>query len=167
MGLAVRDKTSADRDWIAPFMAKEWGGTAMVTRGRVHRTEDLPALVAEHDGAPVGLLHYCPGEGAGEGAGERACEIVSLDAMQRGSGVGSALLDALIERLAASGRVRLWVITTNDNLDALRFYQRRGFSLAAVHRGAVDEARRLKPSIPHVGNHGIPIRDEVELERRL
>jgi hypothetical protein len=58
----------------------------------------------------------------------------------------------------------VWLVTTNDNLDALRFYQRRGLRLVAVHAGAVDEARRLKPEIARVGEYGIPIRDEIELE---
>jgi hypothetical protein len=31
----------------------------------------------------------------------------------------------------------------------------------------VDEARRLKPSIPLVGDHGIPVHDELELELPL
>jgi hypothetical protein len=64
------------------------------------------------------------------------------------------------------GCARLWVITTNDNVDALRFYQRRGFCLVRVHRGAVDRSRAgLKPEIPAVGAYGIPLRDEIELER--
>ncbi|MGD8245715.1 MAG: hypothetical protein PVG25_02965 [Anaerolineae bacterium] len=62
---------------------------------------------------------------------------------------------------------RIWLITTNDNLAALRFYQRRGFSLVAVHPGAVDQARTLKPEIPAIGHSGIPIRDEIELELPL
>ena len=65
------------------------------------------------------------------------------------------------------GCTRLWVITTNDNVDALRFYQRRGFRLVRVHRGAVDRSRaRLKPEIPSVGAYGIPLRDEIELEKQ-
>jgi hypothetical protein len=73
-----------------------------------------------------------------------------------------------LDQLAARhGCARLWVITTNDNVDALRFYQRRGFRLAAVHRGAVDDSRsRLKPEIPVTGAYGIPLRDEIELEKR-
>jgi hypothetical protein len=64
------------------------------------------------------------------------------------------------------GCARLWVITTNDNVDALRFYQRRGFCLVEVHRGAVDRSRvTLKPEIPAAGACGIPLRDEIELER--
>jgi GNAT superfamily N-acetyltransferase len=95
-----------------------------------------------------------------------ACEILTLHAEPRGQGTGSALLEA-VERIAReAGCTRLWLITTNDNLDALRFYQRRGFRLAHVHVGAVDDARsRLKPEIPEVGDHGIPLRDELELVR--
>jgi ribosomal protein S18 acetylase RimI-like enzyme len=82
--------------------------------------------------------------------------------------VGSGLL-RLAEQVASErGCRRLWLITTNDNVDALRFYQRRGFRLAALHRGAVDDSRaRLKPEIPTVGDHGIPLRDELELDKDL
>jgi hypothetical protein len=53
-------------------------------------------------------------------------------------------------------------------VDALRFYQRRGFRLVALHPGAVDDSRRrLKPEIPELGEYGIPIRDELVLEREL
>ena len=67
-----------------------------------------------------------------------------------------------------AGCRRLWLVTTNDNVDALRFYQRRGFRLTELQAGAVDVSRAtLKPSIPEVGDHGIPIRDELVLERSL
>jgi RimJ/RimL family protein N-acetyltransferase len=66
-----------------------------------------------------------------------------------------------------AGVGRVWLITTNDNTAALRFYQRLGFDLVALHRDAVDAARSIKPSIPLVGNDGIPIRHELELELRL
>ena len=77
-----------------------------------------------------------------------------------------ALIAAVKDIAGRAGCTRLWVITTNDNVDALRFYQRRGFTLAALHAGAVDESRaRLKPEIPVFGDHGIPLRDELELEQ--
>ncbi len=60
--------------------------------------------------------------------------------------------------------IEVWLITTDANLHALRFYQRRGLVLAALHRNAVEAARRIKPEIPLIGNDGIPIRDELELE---
>jgi len=77
-------------------------------------------------------------------------------------------LVAAVKRAAQeTGCRRLWLITTNDNLDALRLYQRRGFTLAAVHPNAAAEARRLKPEIPLIGEYGIPIRDELELEMEI
>jgi ribosomal protein S18 acetylase RimI-like enzyme len=90
-------------------------------------------------------------------------EVVYIEVTDKHQGVGTRLLDAVEARTEAR---RLWLVTTNDNLDALRFYQRRGFRIARVRPGAVDEARRtLKPSIAEVGNFGIPIRDEIVLER--
>jgi GNAT superfamily N-acetyltransferase len=82
-------------------------------------------------------------------------------------GAGTALIEALVSRLRVEGVSVLRVTTTNDNLDALRFYQRRGFRIIAVRPGAVDESRRVKPSIPAIGEYGIPIRDEIELERQV
>jgi ribosomal protein S18 acetylase RimI-like enzyme len=91
-----------------------------------------------------------------------------LHAGQQWRGVGSALLQLVDQVATEQGCRRLWLITTNDNVDALRFYQRRGFRLAALHRGAVDDCRaRLKPEIPTVGDYGIPLRDELELDKQL
>ena len=80
-------------------------------------------------------------------------------------GAGSALLAACVRAAVDAGATRLWLITTNDNMPALRFYQRRGFVLVALRPGAIDEARRtLKPEIHLTGRDEIPIRDEIELE---
>ncbi len=98
-------------------------------------------------------------------AGE--CEIVTIDSLIEGIGIGTALIDAVKAAAVAATCERLWLITTNDNVKALRFYQRRGFALVAVYRNALEESRRLKPEIPLVGVHGIPLRDEIELELRL
>jgi hypothetical protein len=58
----------------------------------------------------------------------------------------------------------MWLTTTSDNLDQLRFYQGRRFRIVALRAAAVDEARRdLKPEIPKVGSFGIPMRDELDL----
>ena len=119
-----------------------------------------PALLAENGGRIVGALTYVI-----EG---NACEVLTLHADRRRSGVGTALL-AEVERLAGrAGCVRLWLITTNDNVDALRFYQRRGFRLVGVNANAVDESRaRLKAEIPETGAYGIPLRDELELVKEI
>ena len=119
-----------------------------------------PVLVTEQEDRVVGVLTYVLD-------GDR-CEILTLHVAARYRGIGTALIEQL-EWLAESQGCRfLCVITTNDNVDALRFYQRRGFRLAKLHPGAVDESRRsLKPEIPVEGEHGIPIHDELELEKPI
>lgn len=157
--VVVRPGNESDAGWLTGVLTSRWGATKIVSRGRTHDASRLPSLVAELDGERLGLATYR--------VGGKEVELVSLDALVVGRGVGSALLRATVERAAASGCRRLWPVTTNDNLDALRFYQRRGLRIAAIHRGAVDEARRLKPLIPEVGLSAIPVHDEVELELRL
>jgi ribosomal protein S18 acetylase RimI-like enzyme len=155
--MIVREYRDADRAWAEPFMQEEFGGPLQARRGELLDVLSLPGFVAERDGSPVGLLTYrLEGD---------ECELAFVAAFDRHVGVGTVLVDALFE--AASGCKRIWLVTTNDNLEALRFYQRRGFALSAVRPGAIDEARgRLKPQISRVGAFGIPLRDEIELEHR-
>ena len=94
----------------------------------------------------------------------RECEVITLNSLRAEIGVGSSLLGAAREAARAASCRRIWLITTNDNLAALKFYQKRGWRLAAIHRDALEESRRLKPEIPRVGIDGIPLRDEIELE---
>lgn len=158
-GVLVRPLAEADRTWANHLIAGRWGSTQMVTRGVLHDVTRLPGLVAWRAGERAGLLTY-------HLAGD-SCEIVSLDSLVEGAGVGSALIAAAQEMARAAGCQRVWLVTTNDNLPALRFYQKRGFRLVAVYPGAVDKARRLKPEIPAVGLEGVPLRDELELELAL
>lgn len=144
----------------AALPASEWG-SVVARLGELVDLDELPALVAEVGGAPAGLLTWRHDAGAGE------IEVVGIEAWIRDRGVGAALLRAVRSEGRRLGVRRLWLITNNDNLDALRFYQRRGWELAAVHRGGTDRSRAVKPSIPLVGDHGIPVHHEVELELRL
>ena len=121
---------------------------------------DKALLAEDENGALIGVLTF-------QTAG-RDREISALYAAASWRGIGSALIEAAVDLARVDGCDRLWLVTTNDNVDALRFYQRRGFRLIELHQGAVDESRAtLKPSIPEVGDHGIPLRDELVLERRL
>src|SRR5215211_4644075 len=120
------------------------------------RPEEHPGFVAEDGNQRLGLVTYHIGDGE--------CEIVTIDSVVEGRGVGTALLHAVTAQARAAGCRRVWLITTNDNLNALRFYQGRGFRLVAVHSGAMDASRRMKPEISEVGHFGIPVRDELELE---
>ena len=139
-------------------MDAEWGGSLQARRGELLDVLALPGVVAEADGRPVGIATYR--------LEDYECELAFMAAFERGRGIGTALLDGV--RDAAAGCRRIWLVTTNDNLDALRFYQRRGFLLVALRPGAVDAARSaLKPLIGRIGDFGIPIRDELELELEL
>jgi len=126
-----------------------------VSRGRLHAADHLAAFIADDAGHAVGLATYS--------VVGKDTELVSIDSLVEGRGVGTALLGAVASAACAAGSRRLWLVTSNDNLDALRFYQRRGLRLVAVHPGAVDAARTLKPQIPVLGSHGIPLHDEIEL----
>jgi ribosomal protein S18 acetylase RimI-like enzyme len=147
------------RQWAANLLEREWGSTLVVSRGRLHDALALAGFVAEMDGSPVGLATYRL-----EGS---QCELVTINSLRPGAGIGTALLLAVSRTAREEGCLRLWLITTNDNLEAMGFYQRRGLELVAVHRNALEETRRLKPQLPLIGRHGIPLRDELELELRL
>jgi ribosomal protein S18 acetylase RimI-like enzyme len=156
--LRVRALRDDERAWAAGVVRESWDET-VVSGGREHRPAVLPALVAEADGERAGLATYLIEDGD--------CELVTLDALTVGGGIGGALVEALADTARAAGCTRLHVVTTNDNLPALRLYQRHGFVLAAVRLDGVAASRRRKPQIPATGHAGIPIRDELVLERAL
>ncbi len=154
--ITYRPTTETDRLRIRMFIAAQWGEPRVVGHGTVYLPETLPGFVAEQDGAWVGLLTYT--------IEDDQCELVSIDSLIEGRDIGTTLVNLLIEKVRLAGCKRLWLITTNDNINALRFYQKRGFVLVAVHRNAVEWSRQVKPAIPLIGAFGIPIRDEIELE---
>jgi ribosomal protein S18 acetylase RimI-like enzyme len=157
MSLVVRPARPGDRGWIAEAMLSEWGSLRVVSCGRM--TDDasaLPGVVAERDGRPAGYAMLRLEGDAGE--------VVTLHALERGAGVGSALLEAARAEAARAGCARLWLMTTNDNVEAIRFYQRRGWDWVGFRRDAITASRRLKPEIPETGEHGIPLRHEIVFE---
>src|SRR6516225_9445417 len=133
----IRPAYATDVAWIGNFLRKRWGATTVAVHDEVIDAAQLPALVA---GPHRGLATYRRLDGD--------AELVTLDAVPPGSGTGTALIEALSSKLRAEGCVRLWLTMTNANLSALQFYLRRGFRLRRVRPGAVDNARKLKPSIP-------------------
>jgi len=150
----VRPLREDERGWVRSTIRERWGSEIVVAHGNVYEPALLPGFVAEDEGGPVGLLTYVL-----EGD---VCEIVTIEAFEEGRGIGSALIGAV----KGLGARRLWLITTNDNVHAQRFYERQGFTLVAVDEGAVDRARLAKPEIPLVGNDDIEIHDELEYELR-
>jgi len=152
----IRIEPVSERAWLVDYLLEHWGAPGVVSRGKVWTGEELMALRAWHDGAVVGVVSWF--------AMADSFEIVTLNSDRRQSGVGTALMDAAVDAIRKAGARRVRLITTNDNIDALRFYQRRGWCLVALHPGAIAVSRRLKPSVPDKGAYGIPIRDEIELE---
>lgn len=156
---SLRSLTPTDADRVAVFIREQWGAEFVVAHGSVFFPQNLPGFVALAGEAIVGLLTY-------HRAGE-SCEVVTLDSLRPAAGIGTALIEAVKQVARQTQCKRLWLMTTNDNLNALRFYQKRGFELVAVHRHALELSRLVKPQIPLVGEEGIPLRDEIELEMKL
>jgi len=154
--VALRCITPDDLPRLRKFWQDHWAGEEMVVHGEVFRPEQLEGFVNEDW---TGLVTYV--------TGADGCEIISLDALKEGSGIGTALIEAVVDEAGRRGCRRVFLSTTNDNLLALGFYQRRGFELVCIRRGAVAESRKRKPGIPLIGDNDIPLRDEIELELRL
>jgi GNAT superfamily N-acetyltransferase len=153
----VREATDADRAAARELFERDFGRTHIVAFGEVMDIDQMPALVAQVHQDISGALAY-------RSLGE-ALHVVALatDPMWQRTGVGGHLIaeaELLARRLAMK---RLIVSTTNDNLPALYFYQRRGYKLTELVPGSVIE--HTKQSVP--GFAGIPVRDEVRLEKKL
>jgi len=159
MSAAIRIETVTDKAWLARYIRARWGEPGVVSRGKLRTGEELSAFRADDQGETAGVVSWDFENGS--------AEIVTLDSDRPGRGAGTSLLQAAVATLREAGAARVWLVTTNDNVDALRFYQRRGWRLAALYPNAVAESRKLKASIPETGAHGIPIRDEIELEYPL
>jgi ribosomal protein S18 acetylase RimI-like enzyme len=151
----VQPLRNGEREWLREFLRERWGGEPILGRGRVRQLDELRALVALDLDQRVGVATYALD-------GDRA-ELVTLDALREGAGVGRALVEAVAQAARDHGATVLVVMTTNDNLRALKLYQRAGFRLHELRPGAVEQARRLKPSIAWIGHDGIPVRDELDL----
>lgn len=159
MSFTLRPAADSDRPFLRAFMREHWGDEAMIDRDRIFYPAEHPAFIAEDGETVVGVVTYQLHDGQ--------CEVTSLNSLRRQQGIGGALMDAVIAEAKRANCRRVWLITTNDNLDGLKFYQKRGFRLVALYPGAIDQARNLKPAISLVGENGIPIRDELELELEL
>ena len=154
----IRDLETDDHAWADGLLAAHQASRMTARLGELLDPLELPGLVAEANGTRVGLatVHEAPGAGL---------ELVTLHVATPGSGIGTTLLETVLQVAAASGHERVWLVTTNDNLHAIHFYLRRGMRVARVHAGAVAADRGLKPEIAQVNaGNGIPIRDLVQLE---
>jgi len=151
----IREKKIEDNDWVKSVATEQWGSEKIISREKMHHVLTLPGFIAEKEGKQVGVILYF--------IENDECEIVSLYSSIEKNGIGTELMKKVIEESKKGNCKRVWVLTTNDNTYALKFYQKRGFVLFAVRINKIEE-QRLKKPIPQTGNDGIPIRDEIELE---
>ena len=155
----VPDDVTAAEDLMAALMA----GRIQQRLGHSVDVLALDGVGAWEDGRLVGLCMWSGPDGANRS--ELAALAVAED--RRNRGIAAALVEAVADAARATGAEVQWLVTTNDNLDALRLYQRHGYRLAGLRPAAIDEARKAKPLIPTTGRYGIPMRDELILERTL
>jgi RimJ/RimL family protein N-acetyltransferase len=155
----VRPLNDSDKEWLEAFTIEHWGAKEVVVHGTIFLPTTLPGFVAELGDLPMGVITYQ--------IRQNDCELVTLNCVVKRQGIGTALIQIVEETAQKAGCRRITLVTTNDNLDAMRFYQRRGYRLSAIHYGAVTAARNVKPVIPVVGDYGITLQDEVVLEKQL
>ncbi|MFX1485328.1 MAG: GNAT family N-acetyltransferase [Promethearchaeota archaeon] len=157
--LHIRETTPNDSKWLEEVLIDAWASTRVVSRGIIHQADELPGIVAVIGSERIGLLTF--------NINNSDFEIVTLNALKKREGVGTALIQEAQRIAQVRGCTRMWVITTNDNKAAIEFYQSLGFHVIMVHKNAIEQSRRLKPEIPLIGINGIPITDEIELEKLL
>lgn len=148
-----------DKALISDFITKNWGSPFSVSRGKIYHIVDLPGFICKQGGKIAGLITYH--------IAKKDCEIVTLNSKIENEGLGTQLINKVINVARKNECKRVWLVTTNDNVNAIRFYQKRGFDWTGFYRDAMVESRKLKSEIPWYGNDGIPIRHEIEFEHRL
>ena len=157
--MEIKKIDQRNRKQIDAFIIRQWYTRQMVVRGESIDLGFADGFYACDGDEIIGLITYR--------LLEKEMEILSLDSLQGHQGIGTALLDKVIGTAKEIGDERIKLITTNDNLPALRFYQKRGFDLVHIYRNALDRARKIKPEIPRIGMDGIPLKHEIELELLL
>ncbi len=153
--MTVRPVQEGDRPTVEWLTTKLWGAPEVVVHDDAFYPAALPGFIAERAGRIAGLVTF--------DVRPPVLEIVTINALDLYAGIGTMLIDAVRAEAKRRGCYQITLTTTNDNIGALRFYQRRGFRLAALRPGAVDRARQRKPEIPRTGDFGIPLRDEIDL----
>jgi GNAT superfamily N-acetyltransferase len=153
--VAIRPVAESDRPTVEWLTTQLWGAPEVVVHDGVFYPATLPGFIAVREGRIAGLVTFEVRSGV--------LEIVTINALDLYEGIGTRLIEAVRGEAKRRGCQQITLTTTNDNIGALRFYQRRGFRLTALRPGAVDRSREWKPGIPRCGDFGIPLRDEIDL----
>ncbi len=147
---------------ITAFLTEHWGSKYIVSRGKKVNAALLSRVIArDKNNQLIGLAKFL------QDKRNKSCELVSINAIYQGQGIGTQLLKKVEEEARKSGCKKIWLITINDNPEAAAFYVKRGYRLVKIYLNALETSRKLKPEIPKIGNHGIPMMDEWEFEKEL
>ncbi|MBM6617440.1 GNAT family N-acetyltransferase [Bacillus suaedaesalsae] len=158
--MKIIDIKGIDKQKVTDFFTSHWGSPQMVVSSGIYHCDELDGYaVTDEKSKIIGLITFI------EDGSE--CEIISLDSRIENNGIGSSLIQTVEEYCKTRQINRIKLVTTNDNLHALSFYQKRGYELEALFPKAVEKARKLKSTIPLKADNGIPIRDELQLVKRL
>lgn len=159
MDFYIRELSHADREWVEELLSRSLRTPELIRKGDIVYTLDLPGFIAISDEENIGLITFH--------IHNKECEIVTLTSLKPGLGVGTALVEQVLDKADFAGCQRVWCVMTNDDWPSMRFYQTLGFRFAAIHKDSYTQARELKPNLPLYGYDSIPIRDEIELELYL
>ena len=151
--------SNENRTMVNEFIIQHWFSTIMIVRGKEVDLSKVDGMIALENNEIKGLITYILYNGI--------CEIMSLDSVEQSKGIGTELVHHIIDIAKESKCTRILLITTNDNINALRFYQKRGFDMVMLYHNALDKSRKLKPDIPLIGENNIPLKHEIELEMIL
>ena len=155
----ITEISPSDKPAIAKLISESWGSTISISRGRKHEITELPGFICKLNNIIAGLITYH--------IENEECEIATLNCTVEGKGLGTRLIQKVMDKAREQKCTRVWLITSNDNTKAIRFYQRRGFEWVGFHKDAMIKSRKLKPEIPETGNDNIPIKHEIEFEIRI
>lgn len=145
-----------NREFVNDFIMRQWYSTKMIIRGKEIDMTTVDGIIVTENDAITGLITYI--------FYGNICEIISLDSLLESQGIGTTLVNKVILIAKDHNCRKVVLITTNDNINAIRFYQKRGFDMVHLYHNALDISRKLKPEIPLLGDNNIPLKHEIEFE---
>ena len=155
--MQIIPKSDKHNELVGNDLLQQFGSEHIISINRQYnKASELPGFIAEEENSPTGIVLYF--------IKDQVCELAYLHAFKTMAGIGKELVDYLINFIRNKSIDRLFVITTNDNLEALKFYQKQGFKLVKVYPDAMEKVREIKPEVPLTGKNNIPLRDMMELE---
>jgi N-acetylglutamate synthase-like GNAT family acetyltransferase len=156
----VKAASKSEMEWIKELYVQTWGGDICVSRGKVQKVDDFTGgFIAKEGGKNIGFVTYI--------VTGTEMEITGLLSVRENNGIGSGLVKAVVELAKKQKLKKVALVTTNDNLHGIGFWQKRGFSLVKVYPNSMEYIRKIKPAVPLIGENSIPLRDELELEMIL